>query len=399
MRTRTVPDGHGSLAVALGMSAGPLVALGLARFAYALLLPTMRADLGWSYADAGTLNTANAAGYLVGAMFTAQLASRIGARRCFVLGTAVTALLLLATAGSSSLVVLGVIRFLAGVSGALSFVIGGGLVAEASHRASKGRAAVMLGLYFGGAGMGIVLAGLLVPAVLSASGSWRLGWVVLALLAAAALVVGSLATRRISDPAPPAPDATRWDRRAIAAVVAGYTCFGLGYIAYLTFVIALLEERGFGTVEVACFWSVVGIGAAASGFVWGPVMGRLSGGAGMALIMAVLALGTALPVWLAGAAATYVSGLLVGGTFLSVVTAMTVAVRQTLPQPHWTAGVAFSTVGFGLGQTVGPVLTGWVSDRFDGLTSGFLVSAVVLVVGAGVSMLQPTRSASRQPAA
>lgn len=399
MSTRSRVDGQGSLAVALGMSAGPLVALGLARFAYALLLPTMRDDLAWSYADAGTLNTANAAGYLIGAMFTAQLAARIGSRRCFVAGIALTALLLLATAGTSSLVLLGVIRFLAGVSGALSFVIGGGLVAEASHRASKGRAAVMLGLYFGGAGLGIVLAGLLVPAVLSASGSWRLGWVVLAALAALALAVGVLATRQIADPEPPLPGAARWNRRAIAPVLAGYTCFGLGYIAYLTFVIALLAERGFGTVEVAAFWTVVGVGAAASGFVWGPVLGRLPGGRGMAVIMVVLALGTALPVWLDGAPTTYVSGLLVGGTFLSVVTAMTVAVRQTLPQPHWTAGVAYTTVGFGLGQTVGPVLTGWVSDRFDSLTSGFLVSAIVLLVGAGLALTQPTRSAGReQPA-
>ena len=46
---------------------GPAVALGLARFAYALLLPAMRADLSWSFADAGAMNTANAVGYLAGA--------------------------------------------------------------------------------------------------------------------------------------------------------------------------------------------------------------------------------------------------------------------------------------------------------------------------------------------
>ena len=52
--------------VIVGLAMGPAVALGLGRFAYALLLPSMRADLGWSFADAGALNTANAAGYLLG---------------------------------------------------------------------------------------------------------------------------------------------------------------------------------------------------------------------------------------------------------------------------------------------------------------------------------------------
>jgi predicted MFS family arabinose efflux permease len=49
--------------VVVGLAMGPAVALGLARFAYALLLPSMRADLGWSFANAGAMNTVNAAGY------------------------------------------------------------------------------------------------------------------------------------------------------------------------------------------------------------------------------------------------------------------------------------------------------------------------------------------------
>lgn len=397
MTTTTGRDGNASLRIALGMSAGPLVALGLARFAYALLLPSMREDLDWSYSTAGALNTTNAAGYLVGALIAAPLARRLGSRRCFVAGVGLTALLLLATATTGALLPLSIIRFLAGVTGALSFVLGGGLIAEASHRASKGRAAVMLGLYFGGAGLGIVLAGLLVPAVLSATDSWRVGWIALGALAAVAFVVSLLAVRGIADPAPPAPGASRWDRRAIAPVVAAYTCFGLGYIAYLTFVIELLTSRGFGTVAVAAFWTTVGISAAGSGFVWGPVLGRLPGGRGMAVVMVVLAIGTVLPVWLEGGVATYVSGLLVGGSSLSVVTAMTVAVRQSLPQPHWTAGVAYATVGFGLGQTVGPVLTGWVSDRYASLTSGFLASAVILLVGMGLALTQSNRSPAPPP--
>ncbi len=164
MTTTRRDDGNGSVAVAVGMSAGPLIALGLARFAYALLLPPMRDQLAWSYSAAGTLNTTNAAGYLVGALAAPTLATRLGARRCFLLGCAATALMLLAIASTSSFGLLLVIRLLAGLFGALSFVLGAGIVAEASHRAAKGRAALMLGIYFGGAGLGIVLAGLLVPA-------------------------------------------------------------------------------------------------------------------------------------------------------------------------------------------------------------------------------------------
>jgi predicted MFS family arabinose efflux permease len=55
-----------TLALAAALSLGSAIALGFARFAYALLLPSMKLDLGWSFAEAGAMNTANALGYLLG---------------------------------------------------------------------------------------------------------------------------------------------------------------------------------------------------------------------------------------------------------------------------------------------------------------------------------------------
>ena len=60
-------------AIALALALGATISLGLARFSYALLLPPMRAELGWSYFTAGAMNTVNAAGYLVGALWLPHL--------------------------------------------------------------------------------------------------------------------------------------------------------------------------------------------------------------------------------------------------------------------------------------------------------------------------------------
>ena len=65
-----------SLWTAAALALGAAVSLGLARFAYALVLPPMRADLGWSYTTAGAMNTLNAAGYLVGALALPRALSR-----------------------------------------------------------------------------------------------------------------------------------------------------------------------------------------------------------------------------------------------------------------------------------------------------------------------------------
>ena len=55
-----------------------MVALGLGRFAYALLLPPMRQALGWGYTEAGLINTANAVGYLSGSLLAPWLIRRMG---------------------------------------------------------------------------------------------------------------------------------------------------------------------------------------------------------------------------------------------------------------------------------------------------------------------------------
>ena len=59
--------------IAFLLSFGPTVANSFARFAYALVLPQMRSDLALDWSQAGGLNTANAIGYLAGAMLARVL--------------------------------------------------------------------------------------------------------------------------------------------------------------------------------------------------------------------------------------------------------------------------------------------------------------------------------------
>ena len=85
-------------AAALALALAAAVSLGMARFSYALLLPPMRADLAWSYLTAGAMNTANAAGYLAGALAMPRLLRRVEARRLLLAGGLLAALLMAAHA-------------------------------------------------------------------------------------------------------------------------------------------------------------------------------------------------------------------------------------------------------------------------------------------------------------
>jgi predicted MFS family arabinose efflux permease len=376
------------LLATVGLMLTSAVALGMARFAYALVLPTMRADLSWSFATAGALNTANAFGYLAGTILAAPVARRLGERRAFRYTLATTGLALLATASTANILVLLGFRLLAGLAGAICFVVGASLVAQAGRDLSRSRATRLLTVYFAGGGVGIVLSGLAIPAVLAAGG-WRSAWIVLGLLSLLALVAAVPAAAAVPETSPAADGTGRrhLSLRPLTPLLASYGLFGAGYIAYMTFVVAAVAGAGAGNADITVFWVVLGVCAATAGFGWSRVINGLPAGAAIATVELPLVVGAFLPALDADRLPALASAVLFGGTFLTVVTAVTAAIRQALPADQWTAGISAIASAFAVGQCVGPVLAGALSDSPAGVRAGLLLGAGLLVGSAVTALL------------
>ncbi len=398
------------LAVAGVLALGSAVSLGLARFSYALLLGPMRADLGWSYFTAGAMNTLNAVGYLVGALLTARALGRVAAGRLFVGGTVGTGVVLGLHGAASSEAALYGLRFLAGVGSAATFVSGGLLAARLvteprpGARAGGGASAgLVLGIYYGGTGLGIVCAALLVPPLVerTVAHSWQGAWVGLGGLALAAAAVLASVVRSPAPPnvvraeAPPAATAIG----AFAPALASYLLFGLGYIGYMTFVVTLLREQGLGPRAVVVFYVLLGLAVVASSWLWARLLQRARGGGAMCLLNALLAIATALPVLSGHPVAVFASGLLFGAVFLSVVASTTALVRHNVAATHWGRWIGAFTIAFALGQIVGPSLVGWVADATGGLRAGLACSAGVLLLAAVAAWWQRPLAATGSAAA
>ena len=374
------------LRTAAALALGAAVSLGLARFAYALVLPAMRADLGWSYTVAGAMNTVNAAGYLAGALALPWALSRMDARRLFLSGCIGTVFTLALHGAVASDAALYLLRFMSGVTSAATFATGGLLAA----RIGGARPGMVLGLYYGGTGVGIVASALLVPPLVDrdAAHAWQAAWWALAAAALLATAVAAAATRAIA--APPAAATQRAPVRwaSFGFGLAGYFAFGLGYIGYMTFIVTLLREQQVAPVLITAFYVLLGLAVIASSWLWAGLLQRWRGGGPLALLNALLALATALPVLSTHPAAVFASGALFGAVFLSVVASTTAFVRHNLPSAAWPAGIAAYTIVFAAGQIVGPTVTGWIADGAGGLVRGLAWSAAMLAAGALLAALQ-----------
>jgi MFS family permease len=382
-----------ALGAALVLSTVAAAANGFGRFAYALVLPPMRADLHWSALTAGLLNAASALGYLIGAAVTDRVAVRAGERTAILGATAVSAVTIAACAATANVPALLALRAAQGVAGAVGFITGGAVVAQLASAHPARQAGRMLGAYFSGPGLGILVSALAIPPLAGRIG-WRGAWLVLAALTAGCLLIAGLALRRL--PTSPAAASPRrpWAARRMAALVASYGLFGGGYIAYMTFSVAYLREQGRSAGDVVAFWSALGLAGIVISVLLFPRLPARADGRAVAVLLAVVTAGSLLPLLSTSTSFVTISAVLFA-TFLSITAGVTAAVRHHLPAEQWAPAIAGLTAVFGLGQCVGPVLSGALSDGPSGLRAGLVAGTVLLALSTLVALRQrdPTATA------
>ncbi|GAC1339246.1 MAG: YbfB/YjiJ family MFS transporter [Myxococcales bacterium] len=380
--------GPPGLWTALGLSLGPAVSNGLGRFAYALILPAMRADLSWSYTRAGWINTANALGYLAGALLSLRLLS-LGLRANFAAGMLLTAASLLASGLVRSFEALVFLRVAAGIGGALAFISGGALATRLFADRPE-RAPTAIALYFGGGGLGILLTGLTLPWLFEARGlhAWNEAWLGIGVLAFALTLPSLAASARVPADAP-RTGPLRWERRPFLRSLLAYFLFAVGSIVYMTFIIAWMRSRGAGALSISLVWGVLGLVIIISPLPWRGPLRTWPGGWPLAASIALTALGAAVPLLSTGLPAMLASAAVFGGAFFIVPAAVTAFAKHSLDPEAWGAAIATYTVAFAIGQPVGPLLAGAVADATGSLFSALLTSVAVLGAGAALAALQP----------
>ena len=402
MKWVTVFSNKHPFLTAISLALGSAIALGLGRFSYGLLLPVMREDLDWSYLVAGTMNTANAIGYLIGALSSPVMMRKISVNRFFIISCVITAIFLFLSGCTDQTVALFIYRVIAGIASAWVFVAGGVLAAQlGSIHANK--SGLLLGIYYGGPGLGITLSSLTLPLVgqwamdIHWQHSWQLSWYAIAMMCVILTLLLIKPVQSIPAVPPKKAGHSGTPIRSYIPILAGYFMFGVGYIGYMTFVVALLKQLGLASATLNLFYALLGVAVMASSRLWAKLLDHFKGGQSLAILNTLLGIASFIPAFLAiygaqmdGAAivAIFFSGLLFGGVFLSAVASTTAFVKHNMPQADWVGGITVFTSIFAAGQIVGPTIVGWISDGQGGLAQGLVLSGVALFIGGFIATRQ-----------
>jgi len=373
-----------------GLALGLTVTNGFARFAYGLILPAMKSEIGWNYAQAGWLNTANALGYVIGAILTMILIRNVSPARLFAFGLITTTLALLATGLNANMSWQTLWRILAGVFGAMSFSTAGALTAMLFPNEPKKNALAIAILFGSGGGLGIVLAGASLPLMLEKLGpsAWSTAWILLGIISLLFLPLGLWAASQVRSPVQSKTSAIPLPLSQMIPELAGYAGFGLGYIVYLTFLSAWMTDHAASASFITLIWVILGLSICFSPIIWGPILTRYSSGLPLALILTCIAIGSALPVLINNTITLLISALVFGLSVFMAPGAVTSFTRQNLPPQSWARAMSLFTVVFAIAQTMGPYGAGLVGDIFNDIGVSLLVAAGLLLAGALIALQQ-----------
>ncbi len=393
--------------------------LGLGRFGYTSLLPSMQEHLQLTNVQTGQLQSWNLAGYLSTVVFAGLLATRFGPRVVIGIALGVTSLALLMTGLGTSFEAACWGRFLAGVGGAGANVPAIALLSSWFAPRRRGMAS---GAGVAGSSIGLMVTGPLIPWILSRHGveGWRVGWYTLAAMAGIVALLCAVFLRnrpeemglRVLGETASDPNSSRSHQSAAAFnwslvyrskrlwhLAAVYFAFGFSYIIYTTFFIRYLVKEGDFTQNMAgLLWFKIGIVSALSGFVWGAISdrwGRRRALLGVFLIQGVSFLILGLSV---RASLVYLSAGLFAITAWSIPALMAALAGDIFGARLAPAALGLMTIVFGAGQALGPYFAGRIADATHSFSLAFLAAGTtaILLGAGGATILQDPRTETQR---
>ncbi len=323
-----------------------LVGIGLARFAYAPLLPAIIEAHWFEASGAAYLGAANLLGYLAGALLARPMAEHAPA------ALILRAMMLLATAAffacawPLSFLWFFAWRLLAGISGGALMVLAAPTVLAHIPAARRG---VASGAIFAGVGLGIAASGTLVPLLLrqGLQETW-LGLGVLALILTAIAWSGWPRHQMAAHPARRARPSPR-----LRALYAEYGLNAAGLVPHMIFLVDFVTRGlGQGLDSGARYWVLFGLGAIAGPLVSGHVADTIGFGRALRLAFLIEVVAIALPVFGFGPIGLIVSSVVVGAFTPGIVPLVLGRVHELVPHdlPAQKAAWSAATTSFALLQ-------------------------------------------------
>lgn len=381
--------------------------LGLARFAYTVILPGMQAGLGLTVDRMGLIGTANFAGYLAAVILSPILLRRLSPRLTIGAALLLIACCMIGMSRGEGFLPAAVLYTLVGLGSGFANIPMMALATYWFRSEQRGKAA---GLMIAGNGVGIIFTGFIIPALNHANGAegWRSGWLLLGLISLAVAALAALFLRNhpsdlglepVGHPAKVSAEAMRPHKgggqgSVLMRLGVLYLIFGATFMVYGTFIVTtLVREYGFSVERAGFYWSWVGFFSLFSGVGFGWLSDRIGRKRGLMLVFAVQTAAYLLVgLRIGGGEGLVVSIVLYGLAVFAIPAIMAAAMGDYLGLSRAASAFATVTLFFAFGQTLGPAGAGLIAGATGTFTSAYQAASLLTLIAVFIAGSLPAPS-------
>ena len=359
-----------------------VLTMGVARFSYTPLLPTMLNETFLNNASGGWLATINYMGYMLGALIAASISNLKLKDTLYRIGLIVAILSTIGMALAENYILWAIMRFIAGLSSAAGLLIGSGLILNwmlrNGHRPE-------LGIHFSGLGMGIAVSAA-VTMLMVDQYNWIEQWQIFAVVGVLLAIPAWLWLPRPDD-SPlnkegealvDKPPQKSWMRLLFAA----YFCAGFGYVISATFLVTIIDNQPSLQGNGNLVWLITGLAASPACIIWDRIARKTGELKALFIAYGLNIIGIVIPAFDNSLTGVLFSGFLFGATCIGIVSLMLTMVGKFFPtKPAKPMGKL--TLSYGAAQIIAPAMSGMMAESTGNYNTPLILAAVIMGLGMG----------------
>jgi MFS family permease len=382
------------------------VVMGFGRFLFTATLPDIMNQLSLTTTIAGWLASINYIGYFIGALIAMFVPHRLTWQMLISWTSVSIVTTMLLVVPNMPLSLWYIVRLLAGIASGVAMILSSSFVIQ---RFSMARRSILSALHYAGIGVGISASAILTWWILALGYHFERIWLIASIISLPLLWLlyairpfndATVLSAKLAAQAQSLPknklssihqtyinfkrslyEAVLGHTKPIILLSLSYVLAGFGYITSATFLPVMAAQRlATQTYAGLLIWLVVGLFAMLSNPLWGALAKRIGEVNTLIGLTLLQALGMFLPLWFDGALGLYANAVILGLTFVGIVSMTLVTIKNINPA-YSNLLMGLATLAYSVGQFIGPLVTVALAGKDGNFNAGLLVAGIGLLVG------------------